>query len=86
MTFRPKNSLSVLEQGRVDENLREGVKSLGDVTKAVMRGFVLHPTASNEGRRLVAKAICIAGMAYTPSTNANYGRAWNHLTSFQTLA
>ena len=47
-----------------------------------MGGFVLHPNASPDTARLVAKATQLAASAYASSTSGAYGKSWTKFVNF----
>ena len=60
------------------------MNSFADVSRAIMGGYIIHPNATKETARLVAKATHLAGTAYAPSTNSTYGKAWTRFSTFCT--
>ena len=44
LNFRPMHSVAMFDQERADNRLRKGVNSIADVSRAVMKGYVIYPT------------------------------------------
>ena len=82
MTFKPQRALALFSGDRAETRLRKGVNSLADVSSAIMGGYVIHPNATPETARLVAKATQLAADSYASSTSGAYGKSWNKFANF----
>ena len=47
-----------------------------------MGGYIIHPNATPETARLVAKATQLAADSYASSTSGAYGKSWTKFTDF----